>query len=248
MSNSVNSEMQNIFVGGGTGAAAVTVLQPMLYYKNEIQAGNKPKLILDPRILYRGGGGFAASFPPSIAIQNLFTGLFSKWMDPLPASAAAGGISASVVCPAELVMIQQQKTGKSFMKTAQAIYSQFGIKGFFRGAFPTVLREGVSSASIFSGVPAIKEQLLSQGWSEGPAQVVAGIIVGPFAATASISPDSLKTRMQRDFSFKPSVTKELFSTNALKGLGWRATIMSTAVTAIPFLKEKADAKIKELKS
>ena len=43
----------------------------------------------------------------------------------LVVAAGAGGASSLISCPAELIMIQQQKTGRSLMTEAVSIFQRF---------------------------------------------------------------------------------------------------------------------------
>ena len=49
------------------------------------------------------------------------------------ADAGAGAVSASVGCPAELVMIQQQRTGRPLAQEFSSILRERGILRFYRG-------------------------------------------------------------------------------------------------------------------
>ena len=47
--------------------------------------------------------------------------------------AGAGMVSASVSCPAELLMIQQQRTGDSLAGAARRVVNKYGLRGLYRG-------------------------------------------------------------------------------------------------------------------
>lgn len=49
------------------------------------------------------------------------------------AASGAGAASALVGCPAELLMIQQQKTGEPLTGAVRRIASQYGVLGLYRG-------------------------------------------------------------------------------------------------------------------
>lgn len=49
------------------------------------------------------------------------------------AAAGAGAASALVGCPAELLMIQQQKTGQRLLTEARRTVSELGVLGLYRG-------------------------------------------------------------------------------------------------------------------
>jgi Mitochondrial carrier protein len=48
-------------------------------------------------------------------------------------AAAAGGTSALVSTPAELLMIQQQRTGDSLAGAARRVVNKYGLRGLYRG-------------------------------------------------------------------------------------------------------------------
>lgn len=49
------------------------------------------------------------------------------------AAAGAGAASALVGCPAELLMIQQQKSGQPLLAEARRMVSDYGALGLYRG-------------------------------------------------------------------------------------------------------------------
>ena len=46
-----------------------------------------------------------------------------------------------LVAPAELIMISQQRSGHTMGQEVRAVFNAQGVKGFFRGWAPTLLRE-----------------------------------------------------------------------------------------------------------
>ena len=45
------------------------------------------------------------------------------------------------MAPAELIMISQQRSGHTMGQEVRAVFNAQGVKGFFRGWAPTLLRE-----------------------------------------------------------------------------------------------------------
>ena len=247
---------QNVFVGSISGVSAVAMIQPMIYFKNvkqeamtqdgkpAIQSKNFEK---NPRVWYRGVGGFAASFAPTIAIQTAAHGIFSNVWNPFFAASAAGITSAIVVCPAEGIMIQQQRTGKGFWETAMHVHASYGASGFYRAIVPTAIREGVFTAAYLGAAPIMKEKMHSLGVNEWVAQITAGTVAGTIAAGISHPFDTFKTQKQGDFSMKISMINALFQKTAFAGFGWRVAMIITATTVMPFVQEKLNAKIEQFK-
>ena len=52
----------------------------------------------------------------------------------------AGAASSLVGCPAELLMIQQQKSGQTLTAEARRIVSTYGVLGLYRGLVSTLLQ------------------------------------------------------------------------------------------------------------
>lgn len=238
---------QDILAGGLSGIATVGLLQPMIYYKNMSQAKSiesqsatqaGKKWTLNPRALYRGGGGFAASFAPTIALQAAANSIFASWMNPLVAAAFSGAASSIVVNPAELIMIQQQKTGKPFYQTMMLLVRTAGPQVFFRGLFYTAGREGAFTGAYLGLTPYMKERFKEMGAGSGAAHMAAALMSGLFAGIFSQSFDTYKTRLQRDLTYSQRFSGMCFTKEAFAGLGWRCAMIVTATTALPFVQGK----------
>ena len=132
-----------------------TCLSPSrLTYAYLPRPSGKP-LSLDPRQLYRGVFVNAASIGPISAVQyttngflcslhaSIFNDVGGKMSnaDTLAISASSGALSCAVVTPAELVMISQQRSGRTIVEECLKIWNSKGISGFFRGNTATCLRE-----------------------------------------------------------------------------------------------------------
>ncbi len=119
-------------------------MQPTLYWKNA-KAQNLP-FTLDVRLLYRGTAASIFNECQMMGLQFGLTGFFQKIFKTggetkLTRSqefsgAACGGIfTAFFASPMELIMIQQQKNGGTFLKTPVQIVKEYGMfkNGFLRG-------------------------------------------------------------------------------------------------------------------
>lgn len=237
----------DFFAGGLSGVATVGILQPMIYYKNVSQArsieqkaapNSGAKWSLNPRSLYRGAGGFAASFAPTIALQTVAYSIFANWMNPLLASSLSGAVSSIVVNPAELIMIQQQKTGKPFFQTMMHLVRASGPQVFFRGLFYTAGREGAFTGAYLGLTPYMKERFKEMGIGSGASHMASAVISGLFAAVFSQSLDTYKTRLQRDLTYSQKFFAICFTKEAFAGLGWRGAMIITATTALPYVQGK----------
>lgn len=251
-SKNMPSFWQNVIVGSISGISAVLIIQPMIYLKNAeqsriLQGYNTQQKDLKKSALnyYKGVGGFAASFAPTIAIQTAIHGVFLNWCDPFIAATAAGATSAIIVCPAEGVMNLQQKTSKSFLEITKHIYSSYGTLGFYRAFGATAIREGAFTGAYLAGTPIIKERIQALEIGEGIAQLLAGTVAGTIAACLSQPFDTFKTQKQRDFTIQSSMWKEIFKTAAFTGIGWRIAMVATATTVMPFIHEKLNKMIEK---
>lgn len=265
------SLLQNIFVGSVSGAAGITLVQPMNYFKTIKQTEpvkidkigpdssnsktvlkglkqslNQLKTFKLKLNWYRGLGCNIASFSPVVAFQTSVNGGLSKVMDPLFAASISGILSAVIVCPTEGIMIQQQKTGKDFKRTVSHIFSQYGITGFYRAIVPTMIREGVFTAAYLGAVPLIKKRLTAKKFNEWQAHIIAGTVSGSIAAIVSHPFDTNKTQRQGDFLLKAPMINAIFQKEAFAGLGWRVAMIISLSTIMSFLQEGIHSKIDKI--
>lgn len=234
-------------VGGVAGAAFVAVGQPMIYAKFRAQQRSKEEKVPDKpqgiknsvRTWYRGGAGFAASFVPTVALQNAATDCFSGF-GPFVAPVLGGAVSAFVVCPAELVMTQQQATGKKFMETARIVLMKYGARGFYVGFISTVVREAGFVAGYKYLAPTMKKGMQdNRGVNEAIAQILSGLGAGMISAFFTHPFDTTKTKQQANLAEKLRMYRVIFSWRSFAGLPMRGLVMvPTALTIIPFVTEK----------
>jgi hypothetical protein len=219
----------------------------MLYFKvlQQAKGATESKFVWNPRVWYRGFGSIAGSFVPTVAVQTAANGIFASLLPhPILSAGAAGMVSAIIVCPAEGIMIQQQKTGKNFWTAALSIQKQHGFLGIFRAFIPTAMREGSFTASYLGLAPLLKEKFKKEGMNEGLAHMLAGTVSGIFSAAISHPIDVYKTQKQWDLAIKNFQLKALLQAGPFAGLGWRTGIIVTASTVIPFIQENLNAKFK----
>ncbi|KAK9916384.1 hypothetical protein WJX75_002075 [Coccomyxa subellipsoidea] len=246
-------------IGGVAGVSEVLIMQPTIAIKNALQEGRP--IPWHPRALYRGLAVNAASIAPITAIQfgthRLLERALGKDISELGkvgAAAGAGAASALVGCPAELLMIQQQKTGQRLLTEARRIVSELGALGLYRGLTATTIRESVYTGSYLGLCPVLKNYLddrrLLEGFPASSSLVLSGITAGLFAAFATQPIDTAKTRQQAfldpkvhpEYATLPSTLRHLVQTNGLSSL-WagitpRAFRIATAVVILQALRSK----------
>lgn len=121
-------------------------------------------------------------------------------------SAILGGMmAATAASPVELIMIQQQKHGGTFLGTPIRIVKEYGVglNGVFRGVLPTMARDGIYVAGMLGITPLVQEYCeTTMRMSPVSSSLVASVIGGVCGAVFSQPVDVLKTCMQGDIERK----------------------------------------------
>ncbi|MEW5318667.1 MAG: hypothetical protein WDW38_009872 [Sanguina aurantia] len=122
-------------------------------------------------------------------------------------AATAGAASAFIASPSELIIIQQQKSGRSLMAEISSVVSQHGVSVMARGITPAIGRETLYAMGYLGLFPVLEgvldERLKGKGLPESTSMIAAGLTGGVFAAMASHPFDTCKTRMQAFMYSKP---------------------------------------------
>jgi hypothetical protein len=123
---------------------------------------------------------------PSTSTDNSSTAELSG-VDRFACAAVAGGVSAAVATPTELIIIQQQKHCAPLAATVRGFASRYSAPSLFRGLGPCVGRETLYAAGYLGLCPVLYDALRAR---EDPlpapqAMAVAGVVGGVFAAAAS---------------------------------------------------------------
>ncbi|KAK9843463.1 hypothetical protein WJX81_004159 [Elliptochloris bilobata] len=157
------SSLEHTAIGAVAGLVEVTVMQPTVAMKNALQEGRP--VPWSPLALYRGYAVNAASIVPITAVQMganryiesvLLSADPSRPLSPaerIGAALTAGATSAVLSCPAELLMIQQQRTGESLLVAARRV----GLRQLYRGLSVTAAREGIYTGCYLGLSPAHPE-------------------------------------------------------------------------------------------
>lgn len=205
------TEGQNFTLGTIAAFVEGVLLQPTLYWKNA--RAQKLPFTLNPRLLYRGTAASIFNEMQMMGVQFGLTGWFEKL---LPAakegegvsantflSAAMGGaLSACFSSPIELIMIQQQKHGGSFLGTPVRVVQAHGLlsKGMFRGLTAAMCRDGIYAVGMLGVTPLVQDALVKEGYSLSSASFYASMLGGVLAAVPSHPFDVIKTCMQGDLA------------------------------------------------
>lgn len=197
------TEGQNFSLGVIAALIEGLILQPTVYWKNA-RAQNLP-FSFNPNLLYRGTGASIINEMQMLGLHFGITGFFRKILSIYSydensvsfCSAWFGGAtSALFVSPVELIMIQQQRHGKSMYQTVVDIFSRKGGNGIFRGVVPAIGRDSLFVAG-FLGITPILQEYLMENFQQSSVQAGfwASVIGGTFAAVPSHPLDLVKTCM-----------------------------------------------------
>lgn len=210
------TESQNATVGALSGVIEVAVLQPFNYAKNSLQQGLP--LSMKPSVLYRGVVPNMVNMGSCTMLQFSFGGGLKRHLassntdgkltkgQEMGAGLLAGGVSALVGSPLELMMIQQQRKGGSLFATAGALVGP----NITRGVTMAATREAIWTVGYMS-IPPIVRRILREKYpdtftSDTAARVPASLLGALFACYLSQPIDTIKTCLQGDIERKKFTT------------------------------------------
>mmetsp|Transcript_21848 Transcript_21848/g.36559 ORF Transcript_21848/g.36559 Transcript_21848/m.36559 type:complete len:272 (+) Transcript_21848:100-915(+) len=211
--SAVLTDGQNLMLGTIAAFIEAVILQPTLYWKNA-RAQQLP-FTLNVQKIYRGTGAAILSECQQMGLQFLFTGMSKKYLIRNSTNdqnakatefvaAGLGGIMASfLACPTELVMIQQQKFGGSFVSTSATVLNKYGFlhRGMMRGLPAAMGRDAIYVTGMLAVTPVLQTHLERDfGLSPPLAGIYASMIGGIVAAVPSHPFDVVKTCMQGDLA------------------------------------------------
>ncbi|CAM6105283.1 unnamed protein product [Calypogeia fissa] len=196
--------LESATIGALSGVIEVLLQQPSVTIKNAIQ--DKQPISWNPRVLYRGVLVNATSMAPICALQFAVNDILERTVKgPLNSAqragfaATAGVVSSMVSGPAELLMIQQQKTGASLFEQLKKVKNDHGWLALTRGLVPTVVRESIYTATYLGVSPLLQERLMVGSYLSHKAMLamfLAALVSGTAAALITQPFDTIKTRMQ----------------------------------------------------
>eukprot|EP00040_Diaphanoeca_grandis_P020788 m.110527 g.110527 ORF g.110527 m.110527 type:complete len:272 (-) comp28049_c0_seq3:557-1372(-) len=183
-------------VGGGT---CVLVGYPLDTIKVRLQSNQTRGLY---RNLFRG------IVPPLVAVVPAWVGVFVAYgttlkfigRDDMRAIAAAGVVAgctySTVVCPLELIKVNAQRYHLTTMDATRKVYTQFGLRGCYRGMGACLLRDTSQSVAYY----VIAEMLNRSSWMQTTfgdwSPLFAGSITGVAHCLVEFPFDVIKTRYQ----------------------------------------------------
>lgn len=204
------SAAEHTIIGGLAGMSEVCIMQPFVGIKNALQEGRP--LPRQMQHLYRGLGVNVLSMAPVTATQFGANRVCQKLCPMLGiagestkgkilCAATAGAISGAVISPAEVLIIQQQKSGKSLPAQASSFMERYGIRPLFtRGLGLAMTREAIYVGGYLGLYPVLQGYLDGRPefdkWPAGTATLTAGVVAGFAGAFFSHPFDTVKTRQQ----------------------------------------------------
>ncbi|KAL6771419.1 hypothetical protein ACKKBG_A26290 [Auxenochlorella protothecoides x Auxenochlorella symbiontica] len=200
--------LEHTAIGGVAGFTETCIMQPTIAIKNALQEGRP--IPRSPMTLYRGlAVNSAATFPitaTQFGVNRLLESLHQQHLGYNPTgistigiALSAGASSAFIGCPAEFLMIQQQKSGLSLATQLKSVAGSFGVLKIYKGLAATMMRESLYTAGYLGVAPLLKAKLTGHSAFEGTpgaALVVSGVSAGILATLTSHPADTIKTRMQ----------------------------------------------------
>lgn len=261
---------QDMFSGSIAGIAEVVCDHPLWTMKTRMQTPGM-SFTINPRILYSGFWGNAASMAPITAAQmgsyRVFSTLFngvsqtSSSLSNALSAFAAGFVAATIACPAEMVMTEQvvakstQVNAKlSFMSATQNILSRGGVKHLYAGFVMTGMRDGIFAVGYITAPSLIKQMLqpyVKDDSKGDKVNLLSKVVSGVGAAIASQAFDTVKTVQQTanpgqklfDAIKKPYSQHGLFG--YYKGGLWRDVRVASAVCIMSTVNERMVSFFKE---
>ena len=262
------SALEDLLVGGGAGAIAITLGMPLLTRKFCLQGG-----IPLPTTLpgwYRGVLVQASSAAPLAAFQMLANGCMMRLIsgcsplsptpkraltkpETLAAALSAGVLSALLYTPVDLMTITQQRLGQGLPGAFGHILREHGPAGLVRGAVATSFREGIFVMGMFGLTPIFSTQILAM-LSGDPrlkvvSQLVASFLSGTLATFATHPMDTAKSCLQTDmyghvYRTLPQTLRKLLRDGGVPalftGVVPRTVLNTTQFFVVCILKAKAE--------
>lgn len=227
------------FLGGCvSGVASLIAGQPFDTVKVRMQTSSSYRSAGDclrqllakegPQALFKGMSSpvLSASFVNAIVFSsyNETMTLIKKDCEGKPtyaqvfiAGSVAGGAQCSVLCPTELVkcrlQVAQSTVGGGPLQCIREVYRERGVRGFYAGLGPILLRDLPAFGCYFSLYEIVKDALETQGRSLWLSSCVAGGVAGVVSWAVVYPMDVLKSVVQ---------------TQPLTGVGSQQSMLGTA--------------------
>jgi hypothetical protein len=223
-----HSFIDNSLIGALSGVCEVTINQPAIAIKNELQTRIKaPKTEHAATFakknvgatlskLYKGYGVNVASMAPITAIQVGVYGVLTDYFarkgnlsdrEKTAAAFLAGTASALASSPADMLVIQQgQVTKDTFLNTLKAIIGNEKANPFavlsklYRGVLPTAIRDGGFTVGYLALGDIIKKSFAIDTGNKLTDTALSGIPAGLIAGVITHPFDRISTSLKKDLA------------------------------------------------
>lgn len=224
------SNTQNALMGSFGSTVEVLIQHPLITYKNALQANRKLKPCVTS--IYNGISINAITMGPLTAVQFAGFGIFYKQFQKhniienhesrsIISATIAGTLSGFIAGPAELIIVQQQKTDKPFIQLMKYMKKKYGHRVIPKGTFPCMGREAIYTAGMCSLTPILESRLFTSFPSiykkkSVKSSLSASIGSGLLAGVISHPFDTIKTHIQNH----PDVNSFRTTRDLLHTEGW----------------------------
>jgi hypothetical protein len=252
--------IEHIAVGSAAGLIESVATQPLVYLKTRYQL--RTPVSRNPLHWWQGWGAGAVGMTPTTGAQTSIDNLANAALkdsrlnvsaQALTAASVAGGASAAVLTPIEMITLHRQN-GLSY-KAIKARLACAPRSSIFRAITPTIGREAGATAAWIAG-PEILIPALSRYMHKEWAEPCAYLLAGGGAAIATHPFDVIKTRMQDDLNSKVYKStwqsiQHIHKTEGAKafvaGLQWRLPMLPITTAILYNLKKLFTEKIQSNK-
>lgn len=148
----------SIAVGSTTGSLEAALFICPLNRLKTVEMSSKGKLNVGDKLQKHGLGYFYKGFSTTairysvgwIACLTIYNHLKEKVTHPMALGGLTGGCAAVVSSPMDTVIsrLQQEHGSRGALNDARHIYLNYGLRGFYQGFTPKVLRAGWNSAIV----------------------------------------------------------------------------------------------------
>eukprot|EP00929_Paragymnodinium_shiwhaense_P096533 TRINITY_DN5812_c1_g1_i2.p1 TRINITY_DN5812_c1_g1~~TRINITY_DN5812_c1_g1_i2.p1 ORF type:complete len:284 (+),score=54.70 TRINITY_DN5812_c1_g1_i2:190-1041(+) len=215
-------------IGAVTGMAEVFIMQPTAYWKVELQQQRfTVARAFNPRYAYRGVFVAALAMTPVSSTQFAVLGLSQRSLQGSELPYIAQGIVTGAACGfgsslimgfSNLIEINQQKHGGTFVGMGRRILGEYGLRGIFIGYGLCGLRESFFSCGCYCLLPFLSGVIQRERpeMSEKQASGAAALASGLFSTFLSHPVDTVKTRIQGDtFPVQPGDVRKYINVKSV---------------------------------
>ena len=217
------SPYESLVAGIIAGTSSVSIQMPLLTY----QFCRQSNLPLPKKLLgwYHGLPVQMVNITSVTAFQVVMNNIMIKEIfkedvkdkHKIIIASLSGGVSALLYTPADFITICKQNN-----KCINNIYKNNGLKPFFKGIFPCILRESIYTSSYLGTVPIFSNYVKNKtNLNYYTSLIGSSIFIGALSSLITHPFDTAKTIMQTNYKEKNSTyynIKEIAKNDGIKNL------------------------------